>query len=105
MKKFLVLIFLVTLVTKVFSQEGKLQPDSSKITKDSIYGKFVYLKDMDVKVDSGYVFRRSAPMVFVGTDGTKATTDKVAILKITYILLPSKKEIKSEDIIFFKPKQ
>lgn len=107
MKKFLLVITLVSVSMVGFSQKGDLVPDTLNIKKDTVRGKFVYIKGMDVAVDSGYVISHKAPLIFSapGTATDKTRTDKVTVLKSEFFILPKKTPLAGEDIIFFKPKQ
>lgn len=106
MKHLLIIILLgMSIYTKAQRKSGELKADSTRAFNDTTKGVGVYLKgNTEVKVDSNIILvRRSAPMIFKGTDGTTAETDKLGALWVKYYL--KGKEIPVDDILYFKPKK
>lgn len=106
-KQIALLITGIILAGSVMGQSGNLVPDSTKITKDTLTcHSVVYLKDhKTLAVDSGYIVRELAPLVFVTPGSTnKVRTDQTGILATRYFVMPGRKELEAEDIVFLKIK-
>jgi len=83
---------------------GNLVADTINASTDTLkYAKIVHLDGMNIKCDSGYAIRKIAPMIF-SANGVNAKTDQQTTLKIDFYVLPGRKKIESDDILFLKLK-
>lgn len=104
MKKFLITILAVGLLSASQAQKGQLIPDPNPKNErvDTLRGKIIYLQGLTIKVDSGYNLVRTAPMLFVGEDGKSGRTDQEKIIASEFYILPKNTKLSDADLLLFK---